>query len=155
MLSHTYSNPISLDPENVYAYDSDGESMSFNSTSDDPSGRMLKYRYRNTVKGDIEAIWKTLSIGVSIRYNSFMENIDAVFTDPLISIFVPGVQDSRRDMAMTDGDMFVDLRSQYRFNENWKAQVGVLNVFNQLSSPRPALLSKSRSFMIQISYELN
>jgi outer membrane receptor for ferric coprogen and ferric-rhodotorulic acid len=84
-----------------------------------------------------------------------MENIDAVFTDPLISIFVPGVQDSRRDMAMTDGDMFVDLRSQYRFNENWKAQVGVLNVFNQLSSPRPALLSKSRSFMIQISYELN
>lgn len=155
MLSHTYSNPISLDPENVYAYDSDGDSMSFNSTSDDPSGRMLKYRYRNTVKGDIEAIWKTLSIGVSIRYNSFMENIDAVFTDPLISIFVPGVQDSRRDMAMTDGDMFVDIRSQYRFNENWKAQVGVLNVFNQLSSPRPALLSKSRSFMIQISYELN
>lgn len=153
MLSYTYSNPISLDPEKEYEFDSDGQAMSFNSTSLDPSRRMLKYRYRNTVKGDIETIWKMLSMGLSIRYNSFMENIDAVFTDPLISIFVPGVQDSRYNMP--NGDLFIDIRSQYRFNENWKAQVGVLNVLNRLSSPRPALLSKSRSFMLQISYELN
>lgn len=153
MLSHTYSNPISLEPEKVYAYDSRDIAMSFNSTSLDPSRRMLKYRYRNTVKGDIEAIWRMLSMGMSIRYNSVMENIDEVFTSPLISIFVPGVQDSR--YSMPNGDLFVDLRSQYRFNKNWKAQAGVLNVFNRLSSPRPALLSKSRSFMLQISYELN
>lgn len=153
MIGHTYANPISLKPNSIYEMDSDGEEMSFNSTSLDPSLRMLKYRYRNTLKSDVQVLWKRWSVGMSIRYNSFMENIDKVFTDPLISIYVPGVQDSRYNMSK--GDMFVDLRSQFRFNDNWRAQFGVLNVFNRLSSPRPALLSKPRTFMLQISYELN
>ena len=114
---------------------------------------MLKYRYRNIIKGDMEMIWKNFSVGLSLRYNSFMENIDAIFTDPLISIYVPGVQDSR--YYMNNGDLFFDIRAQYRFNKDWKAQIGILNLMNRLSSPRPALLSKPRSFMFQISYELN
>ena len=127
--------------------------MSYTSTSLDPSRKMLKYRYRNIIKGDMEMIWKNFSVGLSLRYNSFMENIDAIFTDPLISIYVPGVQDSR--YYMNNGDLFFDIRAQYRFNKDWKAQIGILNLMNRLSSPRPALLSKPRSFMFQISYELN
>jgi len=152
-ISHTYSNPISINPDLVYQYDVDGEEMSYTSTSLDPSRKMLKYRYRNIIKGDMEMIWKNFSVGLSLRYNSFMENIDAIFTDPLISIYVPGVQDSR--YYMNNGDLFFDIRAQYRFNKDWKAQIGILNLMNRLSSPRPALLSKPRSLMFQISYELN
>ena len=108
------------------------------------------------VSGQVAIDSKTQDLmtgSIETETTKVMENIDAIFTDPLISIYVPGVQDSR--YYANNGDLFFDIRAQYRFNKDWKAQIGILNLMNRLSSPRPALLSKPRSFMFQISYELN
>ena len=47
--------------------------------------RILKYRYRNVAKIDIEVLRDKFSIGSSVRYNDFMSNIDYIFTTDLIN----------------------------------------------------------------------
>jgi len=153
MLGYTYSLPVALDPTGVYATDVDGQALSYQSTSIDPSNNLLKYRYVHNAKADLQATWKGWSVGTSVRYNSFMANIDAIFTDPLIAIFVPGVADSR--YQLNKGDFFVDLRLNKRLSQQLTFQTGILNVGNRLASPRPALLAEPRTFTLQLSYALN
>ena len=153
MAGYTYSLPVALDPTGVYATDVDGQALSYQSTSLDPSKNLLKYRYVHNAKADIQASWKGWTLGGSVRYNSFMSNIDAIFTDPLIAIFVPGVADSR--YQLNAGDFFVDLRLNTRLTDHLTVQTGVLNALNRLASPRPALLAEPRTFTLQLSYALN
>ena len=153
MAGYTYAQPLALDPSFVYAQDADGLALSYNSTSLDPSKQLLKYRYVHTAKGDLQAQYKKLRLGTSIRYNSFMSNIDGIFTDPLIAIFVPGVAASR--YQLNKGDLFVDLRFGAQLTERLSLQMGLLNALNRLASPRPALLAEPRSVTLQLSYALN
>ena len=153
MAGYTYSHPVALDPTYAYATDEDGDPISYQSTSIDPSKGLLKYRYVHTAKSDINLRYGRWSLGGSLRYNSFMSNIDAIFTDPLIAIFVPGVADSR--YQLNQGDLFMDIRLLTRISEQWTLQCGVSNLFNRLASPRPALLSEPRTFSLQVSYALN
>ena len=101
---YTYMNPISLSPNSVYGYginhgdttkieyeydvytgETDtlytlkDQSITYNNSSSDST--MLKYRYKHIAKADIEAVYKRISLGGSVRYNSFMKNIDKVFTE--------------------------------------------------------------------------
>ena len=153
MAGYTYSLPVALDPTGVYATDVDGQALSYQSTSLDPSQNFLKYRYVHNAKADVQASWKGWTLGGSVRYNSFMSNIDAIFTDPLIAIFVPGVADSR--YQLNKGDFFVDFRLNTRLTDHLTVQTGILNVLNRLASPRPALLAEPRTFTLQLSYALN
>lgn len=153
MAGYTYSLPVALDPNGVYATDVDGQALSYQSTSLDPSQNLLKYRYVHNAKADVQASWKGWTLGGSVRYNSFMSNIDAIFTDPLIAIFVPGVADSR--YQLNKGDFFVDLRLNTRLTDHLTVQTGILNALNRLASPRPALLAEPRTFTLQLSYALN
>ena len=82
LAGYTYMNPIPLEPEKIYEtlIDSiylNGEYISelnYTNSSSDPS--ILKYRYRNIAKIDIELFYKRISIGNSLRFNDFMKNID-------------------------------------------------------------------------------
>ena len=153
MLGYTYALPVALDPSGVYATDADGQALSYESTSLDPSQNLLKYRYVHNAKADVQASWKGWTLGGSLRYNSFMANIDAIFTDPLIAIFVPGVADSR--YQLNQGDLFLDFRLNKRLTERLVLQAGLTNALNRLASPRPALLAEPRTISLQLSYALN
>ncbi len=153
MAGYTYSLPVALDPSDVYATDADGLAISYLSTSLNPSQNLLKYRYVHQAKSDLQATWKGWTLGGSLRYNSFMANIDAIFTDPLIAIFVPGVADSR--YQLNQGDVFVDFRMNKRLTEHFVLQAGLTNALNRLASPRPALLAEPRTFSLQLSYAWN
>lgn len=153
MVGYTYSLPVALDPTGVYATDADGQALSYQSTSLDPSQNLLKYRYVHNAKADIQAVWKGWTLGGSLRYNSFMSNIDAIFTDPLIAIFVPGVADSR--YQLNKGDLFLDFRLNKRLSRQLTVQTGIQNALNRLASPRPALLAEPRLVSLQLSYALN
>ena len=153
MVGYTYSLPVALDPTAVYATDADGQALSYQSTSLDPSQNLLKYRYVHNAKADIQAVWKGWTLGGSLRYNSFMSNIDAIFTDPLIAIFVPGVADSR--YQLNKGDLFLDFRLNKRLSRQLTVQTGIQNALNRLASPRPALLAEPRMVSLQLSYALN
>lgn len=129
---YTYMNPVSLsfDPavDTLYA------------TSDE---NILKYRYRHLAKFDSEASYQKYSLGASMRYNSFMENIDQFFVSAL-----PGIGAYRA--KFNTGDIVFDARFIYRINE--KARVAFIcnNVFNREYSSRPADVQPPRNFVIQV-----
>ena len=127
LAGYTYLQPISLEKDIVYAnYDGysviepydlesgeyqDGDTITavtYNNSSSDPS--VLKYRYQHIAKLDVELIYKKLSLGTSLRFNDFMKNVDAIFTDKtinegfgdgsgnyIIEPLIPGVNESRKN----------------------------------------------------------
>ncbi|SVC87663.1 uncharacterized protein METZ01_LOCUS340517, partial [marine metagenome] len=90
LAGYTYMNPISLDLNKIYAtaFD-DTTQITYAISSSDTT--VLKYRYKHLAKIDAEIIYKKVSLGSSFRYNDFMQNIDKIFTEPLINEGIPGV----------------------------------------------------------------
>jgi iron complex outermembrane receptor protein len=79
MAGYTYINPLDLNA---------GEA------GDTSGNQYLKYRYKHSVKGDIEFSPGRFTLGYTIIYNSRMENIDEVFLSPLIGeLILPGFPD--------------------------------------------------------------
>ena len=105
---------------------------------------VLKYRYRNTAKFDMESRYKKFSLGVAAFYTSFMENIDAVF-----EVFLP-LQEFRQ--KNNNGDLVVGLRGAYRFTEKIKASLLANNITNREYSSRPGKLDAPRNFTLRMDY---
>ena len=72
LIGYTYMNPISLNSTPQYI-----------ANFSDTTTNMLKYRFKHLAKADVEATYQKISFGASMRYNSFMRNIDRVFEDDL------------------------------------------------------------------------
>lgn len=103
---------------------------------------ILKYRYRRLLKADVEAgIWK-FTLGASVRYNSFMENIDQVF-----NLLIPGVAHYRENNQK--GDWVFDARLFYSFLKYFDLGLIVKNLTNEEYLSRPADMQPPRSFVIQ------
>ena len=106
---------------------------------------ILKYRYRQQFKGDIEITFiGHFMLGASARYNSFMENIDRLFT---IDFFIPGVKHFRE--THPDGDWVFDGRIFYKFLIHYDIGLIVKNAFNREYVGRPADMQAPRSFVVQ------
>ncbi|MFZ9732746.1 MAG: TonB-dependent receptor plug domain-containing protein [Schleiferiaceae bacterium] len=153
MLSYTLAQPLALDPNLVYATDAAGAELSYTSTSLDPSRRVLKYRYRHVGKADLAYVWGRVTGAFSLRANSFMDNIDGIFTSPLVAIYVPGVADARR--YTSGGDFVADARVQYKVSDRWTLIAAGTNLTNRVVSPRPALLAEPRMWSIQANFYLH
>ena len=148
---YTYANPISLDPEGVYAR-SNGGDISYTSSSSDTAGSILKYRYKHLIRSDVQVDYKGFTAGVSVRYNSFMQNIDGVFESALFEVFIPnnGIKSSREQR--TAGDLIFDLRGGYRFSNGLELLFLVDNLLNTAYQPRPALWGPPRKFTLRMAY---
>lgn len=106
---------------------------------------VLKYRYKHSFKFDAESKIKRLSIGLSIIYNSHMENIDAFF-----DFFIKDVHAYRE--ANNDGFTLVDLRSSFTFGK-LKATLICGNLLNEEYTVRPALLENPRNLTCRLDYK--
>jgi iron complex outermembrane receptor protein len=131
LAGYTYINPIKLD---------------FNDSLDPLRGttdkNVLKYRYRNTAKGDIELGYKKFSVGLSCRYNSHMENIDRFFKDA-----IPGVKEYLDKNK--NGDIVFDARASYQLSQKLKIAIIVNNMLNREYISRPADMQPPRTFALQ------
>ena len=156
----TVTNPISVYPDSVFATNYlNNVGYTFNNTSSDTSGSILKYRHRNTIRFDFEMNYKQkLSLGFSYQYNSRMMNIDGVFvtdlfnnTDPLFGTTDLGV--NRSMSALNNGYHLFDARIKYNIND--KFTVGLLceNLFNNSYLIRPAYMGSPRTVMFQLKKE--
>jgi iron complex outermembrane receptor protein len=157
LAGYTYTKPIALTPDSVYAYFTDlgGESVgvSYASTSSNPTNGILKYRYQHLFRFDVNAEYKGFGIGGSIRYNDFMQNIDAIFEENLGSFeFFPGVKASRQ--ALPNGDLVFDARVYYQITQQWRVSFIIDNANNREFTPRPAQLGPPRKFTLQVLYAL-
>lgn len=135
LAGYTYMDPVSL------TFDA-ARDTAF-ATSDE---NVLKYRYRHLAKFDAQLDYKKFSFGVSMRYNSFMENIDQIFVDA--SIVVQGIGAYREQF--NKGDLQFDNRIMYRVNETMRVALITNNVFNRECTSRPADVLAPRNFAFQI-----
>lgn len=117
---------------------------------------VLKYRFRHTVKFDVESTIKKFRIGATCNYNSFMEAVDAAFVDPIIPAInlyiIDGLQQYRDEHA--DGDWIVDIRLAYNINSSSEVSLLCNNVLNREYSSRPAMMDAPRNFTLKYSLTL-
>lgn len=149
LAGYTFTQPVSLNPDYVYAVDSIGTRNSFRSTGQDSSNIFLKYRYRHLIKFDAEFEYHKFIWGYSLRYNSYMTNVDLAFLQP---VFIAGIDRAR---AMNpNGDWISDVRIGYKASQKLKFQFLINNLTNHEQMTRPADLRPPRMFMLQIQYAI-
>ncbi len=147
---YTYMNPITLNTDSTYL-------ASFSDTT----SNILKYRYKHLIKADVQLDYKSWSLGVSVRYNSHMVNIDKSFEELIIPLglgylnmgdyLLPGLPGYRA--AQKKGTTVVDLRVSYEINENAKISAVINNLFNLEYMGRPGDVQSPRTFAMQFKVE--
>ncbi len=142
LIGYTYMYPISLNKDSIYK-------LSFS----DPSTNMLKYRFNHMAKADIQATYKSISIGLSSRYNSYMKNIDRVFEDGVLGEeLLVGMAHYRS--VFNKGVAVFDARFGYQINEAFKVNFIANNVFNKEYVSRPGDVQAPRNFILQMQLAL-
>jgi iron complex outermembrane receptor protein len=152
LAGYTYANPIALEPDKAYAQTSAGLDVTFANSSSDTTGNVLKYRYKHLVRADVQVDFKRFLAGFSVRYNSFMQNIDGIFESPIFEGFIPnnGIKSSRE--TLQGGDFVLDVRLGYAFFEGFEAMVLVDNALNEAFQPRPATWGPPRKYALRVTY---
>jgi outer membrane cobalamin receptor len=132
LAGYTYMDPQSL----VY-------NDSLDTLKNTANYNILKYRYKHIAKFDGEVTYKKFSFGLSMRYNSFMENIDKFF-----ELALPGIKSYRE--RFNQGDLVFDTRIMYQINKEVRVSMITNNVFNREYTSRPADVKAPRNFAIQL-----
>lgn len=150
---YTYIKPVDLD------YDSATSGGTY-------KGNILKYRYEHTAKCDLQFDYKKWSAGVSVRYNSFMKNIDESFQKELFQevftpIFptyhsnlyiLPGLKEYREEHDK--GDWVLDYRITYLLSKSVKTSMVVSNAFNREFMGRPGDVQPPRTYAFMVSVKI-
>ena len=136
--------------------------INYINASHDTVGNILKYRHEHLLKFDVNLEFKNIMCGVSVRYNSLMRNMDAIFGSGLFnedggsdgnpSIISLGILDSRE--RMLNGDLIFDGRIGANINENINLSCIVDNILNREYQNRPADLGPPRTFTLKLSAKL-
>ena len=115
-----------------------GQLNAFRSSIDE---NVLKYRFENTFKGDVEFNYKKFKLGFAAAINSEMRAVDEIFLG-----IIPGVREFREE---NKGFAAFDARFSYQLTENFKLSLVGKNVTNQLYSVRPGLLEAPRNVALR------
>jgi len=162
IFGYTFVNPVTLEPDKVFAKDynpSGTGEFSYNSTSINPETKVLKYRFKHTMKFDIEYKRNAFSIGVSGRVFSKVLNVDKAifdFEDATKNIggdFPPLLY---QEYFETENKtrLVLDLRIAYEIGEHQKVSIISANVLNETYSLRPLKAEKMRSVLVQYVLKL-
>ncbi len=154
----TYIHPINIDQQNfIDSLLTSDPSLSLNVADSLKQTAILNYRFKTSIKFNIDQSYKKFSWGFEARYNSFMTNVDPFFegNDPLIVYlfgkpmeFIPGVKDYREENH--HGDYVIDLRLSYNLSDKVRFSLITKNILNNEYSIRPALLEAPRSYTAQL-----
>lgn len=153
LAGYNWSLPQSLTPNYNYALDTtSGFTLNYLNSSTDTTNNILKYRFQHTLKLDAEVTWKFISFGASIRYNSFMQNIDNAFhtLHDLLGV-VPDIKKFRSENNM--GDWVLDMRLAAQISKTSRLSFIINNVANRVYSMRPGKVEAPRSFIVQYTYQ--
>ncbi len=156
MFGYTYTMPVALEPDLVFATDSINNDFSYNLTSVDPSKKILKYRFLHTIKMDLEFVYQSFAFGISLKYFSKIENLDQAIFD-----FEDATVGSGGTMQPilyrnyfenhNNGNTIIDMRISYAFAEHHKLAIISDNVFNRWYSLRPLKAEPMRNVTLQYS----
>ncbi|MFN0190273.1 MAG: TonB-dependent receptor [Bacteroidia bacterium] len=108
---------------------------------------ILKYRFRNLFKFDCETSYKKLSAGVSGRYYTNIENIDAVFEGT-----IPGVKTYREQQPKEN--WIFDARIGWQIIKILRCNFIIKNLLNEEFMTRPADLQAPRTYSISLNMKI-
>jgi len=159
LMGYTYTQPVSKNEDYVYARSqtrgipiAEFNEVTFNSSSSDIEGSILKYRMQHIAKLNVDLQTGKVNTGLSVRYNSYMKNIDGIFESlDEDGILVTGVTEWRNEHDK--GDAVLDARIGYRFAEKHRVSLIIDNVLNREYAIRPLALEKNRKVVIQLSFQ--
>ncbi len=161
ILGYNYIMPQTLSPDYVYAVDTmlTNKEYSYNSTSLDPSSKILKYRFLHNVKADVElTLHKKISIGASAKYFSKIINMDGVieeFEDATKGPFIQSIRYMDYFKEHQKGVWVFDARISYNINDRHKIAFISANLLNKAYSLRPLKIEQPRTFMLQYTFKLD
>ena len=155
LIGYTYTYPINLDSAKSYgAGQYLGEFFKYMSNRIDEDNpdveKLLKLRPRHLVKGDIQLGFKKATVGLTIVYGSYPENIpitERTAVDFLSSDF--GATE-RYGKAHEKGDIVLNLRASYQVLEKLKVTFIVNNLTNKIYAYRPSKIEPIRNFTLQL-----
>ncbi|MEI8201635.1 MAG: TonB-dependent receptor [Bacteroidota bacterium] len=159
LLAYTYSLPQALEPDKIYYSEIDtthskpNAILSYANSSSDTTDNLLKYRIQHLGKLDVEInFYKSISIGISSCYYSFMKNIDQFFLDiDHPGYFPSGITQYRKYHQKS---IFVfDGRVSYT-HKNIKLSLIVSNLMNLEYSLRPMSIAAPRLSTLQLVYKI-
>lgn len=153
---YTYTVPTSSTPDLIYANggaDSQLLESSYANSSSDPSNDILKYRLQHLVRADVEAIRNGFTMGVSVRYNSRMQNIDNAFLLLEDQGLVSWGLNNWRDGHDT-GDTVIDTRLGYTYKDKHRLMLIVANLLNREYAIRPLAIEAPRLTTIQYTLSI-
>jgi iron complex outermembrane receptor protein len=152
ILGYTYMNPTLLHPDSAIISNISG------------STRTLKYRYRHSVKFDIENSYHRITLGTTVLYNSFMQNVDEVFANSkpnenvygLIFELGTGLPSTVQKFRTkyNKGTLIWDMRVAYQLTKDVKTSFIVKNMLNTVYAERPALICPPRTYTLQLAVDL-
>tara|TARA_B100000401_G_scaffold438305_1_gene386322 strand:+ start:1660 stop:4089 length:2430 start_codon:yes stop_codon:yes gene_type:complete len=144
LAGYTYINPTAINPDSAYL-----------ATFSDPDSKTLKYRNKHMAKIDFQVDYKKVAFGASIRYTSFMANVDKAFTEALPGVVIDGAPveilpgyGPYRDARRT-GDIVCDARLSFGVTKSSRLSLLMTNVFNREYSNRPANVLPPRTIICQ------
>ncbi len=161
MFGYTYTMPLTLDPDLVFAKDNKpggNNEFSYITTSVDPSRNILKYRFLHTIKMDMEFVYKSFAVGLSLKYFSKIENLDkAIFDFEDATVQSGGTLQAilyrNYFYNNNNGNTILDGRVSYSFREHHKLSLISDNMLNRWYSLRPLKAEPMRNITVQ--YSLN
>lgn len=108
---------------------------------------VLRYRFRHTLKMDLSAKYKRVSVGANMAYYSYLDNVDEVF-----KILIPGVAEDRAALNY-NGEFILNLRVGYTVEDKINFSFIAENVFNNDYALRPAKPNAPRSYTFQTKFK--
>ena len=155
IVGYTYSVPEALDPNYVfYVNPNTHKSLTYNNTSSDTTGNILKYRVQSMLKTDVQITWKRFGTGFAGRYYGYMKNIDSFFNEILDNGTFgvnSGIKKYREEH--NSGTFIVDYRVSYAM-KSFKFSVIVNNLMNTEFSLRPMTIEPPRMTQLQVIYKI-
>jgi iron complex outermembrane receptor protein len=151
---YTFILPITLTPDYIFASDYANREFSYNSTSVDPVGEILKYRFQHTYKLDVQYNFSKFFVGMSIRYFSKMQNLDnSIFefeqlTKDINSNQLPPILYEEYYNTHNSNTIF-DGRVGYELNEHNRISLISTNLFNRMYSLRPLKAEQMQNITLQ------
>jgi len=164
LAGYTYTNPISLTPDNNYSLDSTW-AASYTSTSYDTTGLILKYRSPHLVRFDAQWSNPKGFMGVSLRYQSLIQNFDRAFllfeqmgaVDWGFEDWLEGryeLENGKWGVDRPKAPLLVDFRVGWNLSDEHRISLVVSNLLNKEYSVRPLAIEAPRLINLVYTYEL-
>lgn len=155
LVGYTYSYPVNLDSARNYSagqYFEEFFELMVNRASEAEAEKIMMLRPRHMVKGDVQLDYKKASLGITLIYNSYPENIP--HTERTAVDFISGEfgATERYSQAHQKGDLAINLRASYQIFKAMKASFIINNLTNRLYAYRPSKVEPIRNFTLQLRF---